>query len=72
VVELGRMPGGKVISGTVVRTRYADTGNYPIDGGNGDPTTNPAGMKIWRAQSVITYKVGNRTYAKSRSVLRSQ
>lgn len=72
VVELGRMPGGKIISGTVVRTRYPDTGNYPIDGGAGTIVTNPAGMKIWRAQSVITYKVGTRTYAKSRSVLRSQ
>ena len=72
VVELGRLPGGKVISGTVVRTRFPDTGNYPIDGGSGTIATNPAGMKIWRAQSVVTYKVGKRTYAKSRSVLRSQ
>ena len=72
VVELGRLPGGGVIAGTVVRTRFPDSGNYPIDGGTGTTTTNPAGMKIWRAQSVVTYKVGNRTYAKSRSVLRSQ
>ena len=72
LVELGRLPGGKVISGTVVRTRFPDAGNYPIDGGSGTISTNPAGMKIWRAQSVVTYKVGTRTYAKSRSVLRSQ
>ncbi|MEO5915412.1 MAG: hypothetical protein ABIS50_14355 [Luteolibacter sp.] len=72
VIELGRLPGGKVINGTVVRTRIADTGNYPLDGGTGNVTTNPAGMKVWRAQSVVTYKVGNRTYAKSRTVLRSQ
>ena len=72
LVELGRLPGGKVISGTVVRTRFPDAGNYPIDGGSGTISTNPAGMKIWRAQSVVTYKVGKRTYAKSRSVLRSQ
>ena len=49
-----------------------DPGNYPIDGGTGTVDTNPAAMKVWRAQSVLTYQVGNRTYAKSRTVLRSQ
>jgi hypothetical protein len=72
ILELGRLPGGQIITGTVVRTRFPDTGNFPIDGGAGTITTNPAGMKIWRAQSVVTYKIGTRTYAKSRSVLRSQ
>lgn len=72
VIELGRLPGGSIIAGTVVRTRFPDSGNYPLDGGSGTVNTNPAGMKIWRAQSVVTYKVGTRTYAKSRSVLRSQ
>jgi hypothetical protein len=72
VLEIGRLPGGKVINATVVRTRIADLGNYPLDGGEGTPVTNPAGMKVWRAQSVITYQVGERTYAKSRTVLRSQ
>ncbi len=71
-LEIGRLPGGKPITGTVVRTRVADTGNYPIDGGSGTLATNPAGMKVWRAQSIVTYKVGQRTYAKSRTVLRSQ
>ena len=47
--------------------------NYPIDGGSGTPdTTNPAAMKIWKVQSVITYTVGSRNYAKSRTILRSQ
>ncbi len=72
VVEFGKLPGGKIISGTLVRTRFPDSGNYPIDGGSGTVTTNPAGMKIWRAQSVVTFNVGKRTYAKTRSVLRSQ
>lgn len=72
VLEMGKLPGGKLITGTVVRTRVPDTGNYPIDGGTGTLATNPAGMKVWKAQSVVTYKVGNRTYAKSRTVLRSQ
>lgn len=71
-VEIGRLPGGIPISGTVTRTRTADAGNYPIDGGTGTVAINPGAMKIWRAQSVLTYKVGNYTYAKSRTVLRSQ
>ena len=76
--ELGRLPArdgypdGVPIYGTVIRTRIADTGNYPVDGGTGTVTTNPAAMKIWKAQSVVTYKVGTRNYVKSRTVLRSQ
>lgn len=71
-VELGKYPGGRSITGTVVRTRVPDTGNYPIDGGSGTVALNPAAMKVWKAQSLVTYNVGNRTYAKSRTVLRSQ
>lgn len=78
-VEIGRLPAvqpdypdGVPIYGTVIRTRVADGGNYPTDGGTGTEVTNPAAMKIWKAQSVVTYKVGNRDYVKSRTVLRSQ
>ncbi len=77
-VEVGRLPGDRVITGTVVRTRIADPNNYPIDGGDSSRTEqqataiNPAAMKTWKAQSILTYRVGNRTYAKSRTVLRSQ
>ena len=72
VVRIGALPGGVAINGTVVRTRVADTGNYPIDGGTGTLASNPAAMKVWKAQSILTYVVGNRTYAKSRTVMRSQ
>lgn len=71
-VEVGRLPGNIPIVGTVTRTRLPDPGNYPIDGGTGTLVTNPAAMKVWRVQSVLTYRVGSRTYAKSRTVLRSQ
>jgi hypothetical protein len=71
-VEVGRLPGGKPILGTVSRTRFPDPGNLFIDGGTGTATTNPASMKVWKAQSVLTYKIGTRSYAKSRTVLRSQ
>lgn len=71
-VEIGRLPGGTPVLGTVTRTRTADALNYPIDGGSGTVATNPAAMKTWRVQSIMTYTVGRRTYAKSRTVLRSQ
>ena len=71
-VEIGRLPGNIPVLGTLTRTRIPDTNNYPIDGGTGTTTTNPAAIKIWKAQSVLVYTVGSRTYAKSRTVLRSQ
>lgn len=71
-VEVGRLPGGKPIIGTVSRTRFADPGNLFLDGGTGTLATNPASMKVWKAQSVLIYKIGTRSYAKSRTVLRSQ
>ncbi len=71
-VVIGRLPGGTPINGTVSRTRLPDAANYPIDGGWGTLENNPAAMKIWMVQSVLTYQIGNRTYSKSRTVLRSQ
>jgi hypothetical protein len=71
-VQIGRLPGGNLVTGTVARTRFPDPGNFPVDHGAGDEATNPAAMKIWRVQSVLTYRIGDRTYLKSRTVLRSQ
>lgn len=71
-VEIGRLPGSRPIIGTVSRTRFPDPGNLFLDGGSGNVATNPASMKVWRAQSVLIYQIGNRSYAKSRTVLRSQ
>lgn len=71
-VELGKLPGGNPIQGTVTRTRIPDENNYPIDGGTGTVATNPTGMKVWKIQSLLTYQVGGRTYLKSRTVVRSQ
>lgn len=71
-VEVGRLPGGVPVTGMVTRTRMADSNNYPIDGGAGTDLTNPASLKVWKVQSVLTYQVGGRTYAKSRTVIRSQ
>jgi type II secretory pathway pseudopilin PulG len=77
-VEIGRLPGNLPVIGTVMRTRIADTNNYPIDGGDTSRTrdqalaVNPAAMKVWKVQSVITYTIGTQTYAKSRTVIRCQ
>lgn len=78
-VEIGRMPSyrpgfpdGVPIMGRVVRSKSADANNYPADGGSGTVLTNPAAMSIWKLQSVLTYNVGTRSYAKSRTITRSQ
>jgi hypothetical protein len=71
-VEIGRLPGGVPVTGTIHRTRLPDPENHPVDGGNGDETNNPAAMKVWKVQSVLTYQIGGRSYAKSRTVIRSQ
>ncbi|MEK7950141.1 hypothetical protein [Luteolibacter soli] len=71
-VVLGKLPGGTPITGTVTRTRYPDSNNLPASGGSGTTTTNPAGMEVWRFQSVIKYTFGGRTYLKTRTVVRSQ
>ncbi|MCW1886608.1 hypothetical protein OKA04_17855 [Luteolibacter flavescens] len=71
-VELGRLPGGQRIMGTVTRTRFPDSNNLSGKSGSGTDVTNPARMEVWRLQSVISYSLGGRTYLKSRTVIRSQ
>lgn len=71
-VEIGKMPGGRPVTGVVTRTRLADAGNFPIDGGTGTVAVNPAAMKIWRVQSVLRYTISGRTYVKSRTLVRAQ
>lgn len=71
-VELGKLPGGMPITGTVSRTRFADSNNLPSKGGTGTGVTNPSAMEVWRLQSIVRYEVGGRVYLKSRTVVRSQ
>lgn len=71
-VELGKLPGGTSIVGTVTRTRHPDENNYPIAGGTGTPVSNPAGIEGWSLQSILTYRVGGVTYAKARTIVRTQ
>jgi len=67
-VDIGKLPGGRVVTGTVLRTRTPFASYVPLDGG----TENPAAMKVWKVQSVLSYQVGERRYAKSRTVIRTQ
>jgi len=71
-VELGKLPGGRSIMGTITRTRHPDENNYAVAGGTGTLATNPAGIEGWQLQSILTYGVGGETYAKSRTVVRTQ
>lgn len=69
---VGRLPGGAPINGQVTRTMFADPNNLVSAGGSGTPDTNPAGMRVYRFQSLLVYNVGERQYVKSRTVVRSQ
>lgn len=71
-VEIGKLPGGRPVLGTVSRTRMPDSENYPIDGGTGTVAINPAAMRIWRVQSILRYEISGRTYVKSRTLVRAQ
>ncbi|WP_435893835.1 hypothetical protein [Oceaniferula spumae] len=71
-VEIGKLPGGNAINATVVRTRIADPNNLSTAGGTGTTTTNPAEMESWRLESHMTYQIGDQTYVKSRTVVRTQ
>jgi hypothetical protein len=63
-VEIGKLPGGTPVTGVMHRTRIADPGNFPIDGGTGTVDTNPAAMKIWRVQSILRYQISGLNYVK--------
>ncbi len=73
-VEIGKLPGGRPVTGTVTRTRMRDANNLAANGGVGVGTlaTNPASMEIWRVQSILRYEISGRTYVKSRTVVRAQ
>lgn len=71
-VEIGKLPGGTPVLATITRTRFPDDNNLAIHGGTGTDQSNPAGLEIWRIQSIIEYKIGDRDYGKARTVVRAQ
>jgi hypothetical protein len=71
-VTLGTLPGGRSLSGTMIRTRIADPNNLATAGGSGDSTTNPSELQTWKLQSHLIYTIAGRDYVKSRTVVRTQ
>lgn len=71
-VEIGRLPGDRPVNGTVIRTRTPDPNNFPAAGGTGTSLTNPAEMETWILESHLTYRIGDETYTKSRTISRTQ
>ncbi len=68
-VEIGSLPGGTRLTGTLVRTRMQLLGEFSDSSSS---VENPSNMKVYNLQSVLTYSIGEREYVKSRSVIRSQ
>jgi hypothetical protein len=71
-VVMGTLPGGRNLSGRVIRSRKPDANNLPVHGGSGTTTTNPAEMQVWTLQSLVVYEINNREYVKTRTIVRSQ
>jgi len=72
LVTLGTLPGGRTLTGNVIRTRIPDGNNLPAFGGEATKATNPAEMQTWILQSHVTYKISGRDYVKSRTIVRTQ
>lgn len=60
-VTLGRLPGGQGVSAVLRRFRTSETGD-----------NQSIAMAVWRLHSVLTYRIGEDEYTKSRSILRVQ
>lgn len=60
-VTLGRLAGGQTVTAVLKRCRTAETAQ------NADLT-----LAVWRLHSALVYEVGDKTYTKSRSILRVQ
>jgi hypothetical protein len=61
-VSLGKVAGGKGVSATLTRFRVNEAANVETD----------TGIAVWRLHSVLTYKIGDHQYVKSRATLRMQ
>ena len=69
---IGTLPGGRVLTAKVIRTRKPDTNNFPAYGGVGTAETNPSELQAWILQSLLVYEVNDREYVKTRSIVRTQ
>lgn len=61
-VTLGVLPSGKTVQAQITRFRTNETPSDTVD----------LTMNVWRVHSVLTFAVGESTYAKTRTTLRTQ
>ena len=69
-VVIGKMPGGGEVEAKLYRTRIPDPNNLTTAGGTGTSITNPGSTEAWQLQSMLVYNVTDKTYVKTRTVLR--
>jgi len=72
VVEIGRLPGGKVVSAKLYRTKIAASGNLAYRGGQEDLVSNPTAMETWILKSLLTFDISGRPYVKTRTMVRTR
>lgn len=70
--NVGQLPQGLTITGTLVRTRRPADTNLAAAGGTATTMINPAQIEAWLVESHLTYEVDGRTYVKSRSTVRTR
>lgn len=61
-VSLGKLYGGRQVNGQLIRYRLTET----------PEAQDETGLSVWRLHSVLSYTIGDHTYVKSRTTLRSQ
>jgi len=71
-VQLGTMPGGSEVTATVYRSRVPDPSNLVADGGMATIEENPSRMESWRLHAHLVFRIGEREYFKSRTVVRTR
>jgi hypothetical protein len=71
-VVIGRLPGGRVVTADLHRTRIAAPNNLPSAGGTGTTATNPGETEGWKLQSILAYQIGDKEYVKTRTTLRTR
>jgi hypothetical protein len=69
-VVIGKLPGGRAVTGELHRTRIPDSNNLTAVGGVGTTSTNPGGTEAWKLQSLLVYEIGQKEYVKTRTSLR--
>lgn len=77
LADIGTLPGGVPLTGTVIRRLTADPANIPADGApqaeiDAALVANPTEVESWILESHLVYQIGSNSYHKSRTVVRSR